>query len=357
MRRRTLVTGTLSAAAAAVVATGAGSPAQAEEKSVSDGRKPKHRVQIVGHRGSCGYRPEHTLESYRLAIRQGVDIIEPDLVPTGDGVLVARHEPEIGGTTDVSSRPEFSDRRTTKVIDGLNVTGWFTTDFTLAELKTLRAKERLPQLRPANTAYDGLWEVPTFDEIVALLLAERRRTGRAIGMYPETKHPSYFRSIGLPLEDTLVRTLRKNRLDGRKSGVLLQSFEQDSLRRLKEKVGNRLHWATETTPTAAVLDAYAELGHGINFTKNLIIPRDAAGNLTTPTTVVAEAKARGLTVHAWTFRSENNFLPTNLRVGTDPAAWGDFRAEYDAFLATGIDGLFTDFPDKAIEARDAACRD
>ncbi|MEV0645700.1 glycerophosphodiester phosphodiesterase family protein [Phytomonospora sp. NPDC050363] len=356
MRRRTLVTGTLSAAAAIVV-TGTGSPAQAEEKSLSNGRRPRHRVQIVGHRGSCGYRPEHTLESYRLSIAQGVDIIEPDLVPTSDGVLVARHESEIGGTTDVSARPEFAGRRTTKVIDGRNVTGWFTEDFTLAEIKSLRAKERLPQLRPANTAYDGLYEVPTFDEIVKLLLAERRRTGRDIGMYPETKHPTYFRSIGLPLEDTLVRTLRKNRLDGRRSNVLLQSFEQDSLQRLARKVDNRLHWATETTPTPEILDAYAEWGHGINFTKNLIIPRDAAGNLGAPTTVVADAQERGLKVHAWTFRSENNFLPTDLRIGTDPAAWGDYRAEYDAFLATGIDGLFTDFPDKAIEARDAACED
>jgi len=356
MRRRTLVTGTMSAAAALVV-TGAGSPAQAEEQSVSNGHRPRHRAQIVGHRGACGYRPEHTLESYRLSIRQGVDIIEPDLVPTSDGHLVARHEPEIGGTTDVSAKPEFAGRRVTKVIDGLNVTGWFTEDFTLAELKTLRAKERLPQLRPANTAYDGMFEVPTFEEIVALLLAERRRTGRNIGMYPETKHPAYFRSIGLPLEDRVVRILRRNRLDGRKSNVLLQSFEQDSLMRLSRKVDNRLHWATETTPTAAVLDAYAAWGHGINFTKNLIIPRDAAGNLGTPTTVVEQAQARGLKVHAWTFRSENNFLPTNLRIGTDPAAWGDFRAEYDAFLATGIDGLFSDFPDKAIEARDAACGD
>src|SRR5262245_2349712 len=167
---------------------------------------------VIGHRGASGYRPEHTLESYRLAIELGADYIEPDLVSTADGVLVARHENEISGTTDVASHPEFADRRVTKVIDGVSVTGWFTEDFTFAELRTLLGRERLPLLQPANTAYDGLFPVPALQEVIDLVAAESRRVGRRIGIYPETKHPTYFQSIGLPLEEPLVATLRHNGL-------------------------------------------------------------------------------------------------------------------------------------------------
>src|SRR5688572_2914548 len=163
---------------------------------------------VIGHRGASGYRPEHTLEAYRLAAEQGADYIEPDLVITADGVLVARHENEIGGTTDVADRPEFAGRRTTKVIDGVTLTGWFTEDFTLAELKTLRAKERIPNLRPQNTAYDGEFDVPTLQEVIDLRAQLSRQLGRTIGIYPETKHPTYFRELGLPLDEPLVKILK-----------------------------------------------------------------------------------------------------------------------------------------------------
>jgi glycerophosphoryl diester phosphodiesterase len=187
---------------------------------------------VIGHRGASGYRPEHTLASYRLAIRLGADFVEPDLVSTKDGVLVARHENEIGGTTDVAEHPEFADRKTTKTIDGRSVTGWFTEDFTLAELKTLHAKERLPLVRPDNTRYDGRFEVPTLDEVLSLVRQEERRTGRRIGVYPETKHPSYFDDLGLSLEEPLVATLRRHGLDRAGSGVFIQSFETANLREL-----------------------------------------------------------------------------------------------------------------------------
>jgi glycerophosphoryl diester phosphodiesterase len=181
---------------------------------------------IFGHRGAAGYRPEHTLASYDLAIRMGADVIEPDLVSTKDHVLVARHENDITATTDVSSRPEFADRQTTKVIDGTSITGWFTEDFTLAELKTLRAKERLPDVRQENTIYDGRYQIPTFQEVIDLAKLESRRYGRQIGIAPETKHPTYFDSIGLSLEEPLVATLRSNGLDTKDSPVYLQSFEE-----------------------------------------------------------------------------------------------------------------------------------
>jgi len=169
---------------------------------------------VIAHRGASGERPEHTIGAYALAIDQGADFIEPDLVSTSDGVLVARHENEISETTDVASHPEFADRKTTKVIDGLSLTGWFTEDFTLAELKTLRARERLPQLRAANTTYDGTWDIPTLDEIITLVQRREKETGRRIGLYPETKHPGHFRKLGLPLEEPLVATLAKAGYDG-----------------------------------------------------------------------------------------------------------------------------------------------
>src|SRR4051794_30101063 len=191
---------------------------------------------VIGHRGAPGYRPEHTLASYRLAIEQGADFIEPDLVPTRDGVLVARHENEIGATTDIATRPEFADRATTRCIDGRLLSGWFTEDLTLAELKTLRARERLPQVRPANTWYDGHFEVPTLDEVLELAAWGSRRRGRPVGVYPETKHPTYFRGLGLPLEEPLAAALRRHGLDRADAPVLLQSFEAGSLRTLASLV-------------------------------------------------------------------------------------------------------------------------
>ncbi|HEY9862027.1 MAG TPA: glycerophosphodiester phosphodiesterase family protein, partial [Candidatus Obscuribacterales bacterium] len=189
---------------------------------------------VIGHRGASGLRPEHTLAAYELAIAQGADYIEPDLVATKDGVLVARHENEISGTTDVAERPEFSDRKTTKTIDGVAYTGWFTEDFTLAELKTLRAKERIPGLRPGNTAFNGQFEIPTLQEVIDLAQRKSAELGRTIGIYPETKHPSYFDSIGLSLEEPLVETLNQNGYIGLNAPVFIQSFEVGNLQQLNQ---------------------------------------------------------------------------------------------------------------------------
>ena len=341
---------------------------------VAQGSRPSAAI-VIGHRGASGYRPEHTLAAYKLAIELGADYIEPDLVSTQDGVLVARHENEIGGTTDVASHPEFAARQTTKSIDGLSITGWFTEDFTLAELKTLRARERIPQLRPANTAYDGLYEIPTLQEVIDLVKREPTGGGRRIGIYPETKHPTYFDSIGLSLEEPLVEALNGNGLRGPKAPVFIQSFEVGNLQELNQLTqlpivqllnaggqpwdftvaGDPRTYADMATPAGlAEIVTYAD---GIGANKNLIIPRDAAGNLIAPTSLVADAHAAGLVVHAWTFRGENSFLPTNLRKGNPadpmfPALFGDWAAEYEVFYATGLDGLFSDQPGLAVAARD-----
>jgi glycerophosphoryl diester phosphodiesterase len=198
------------------------------------------KIVVIGHRGASGLRPEHTLLSYNLAIDQGADFIEPDLVPTKDGVLVARHENNITETTDVADHPEFAARKATKTIDGETMTGWFTEDFTLAELKTLRARERLPQLRPANTAYNGQAGIPTFAEIIALAKRRSAETGRRIGIYPETKHSTYFASIGLPLEQRLVDQLKAAGWDSADAPVFIQSFEVDNLKRLSRMTHIRL---------------------------------------------------------------------------------------------------------------------
>ena len=325
---------------------------------------------VIGHRGAPGYRPEHTLASYRLAIAMGADYVEPDLVSTKDGVLVARHENEIGGTTDVADHPEFIDRRTTKTIDGRAVTGWFTEDFTLAELKTLRAKERLPQVRPANTLYDGRFEIPTLDEVLDLVASESRRLYRPIGVYPETKHPTYFASIGLPLETPLVQALRRHGLDRPNAHVFLQSFETGNLRRLHTmtrlpliqlidasgapydlaQAGDPRTYRDLTTPDGLAEIATYAAGVGVN--KDLVLPRDPAGNTGEPSALVGDAHADGLLVHVWTLRSENQFMALNFRIGTDPTASGDARAEDRAFLDAGVDGFFTDQADTGVDARD-----
>ncbi|HWH00366.1 MAG TPA: glycerophosphodiester phosphodiesterase [Pilimelia sp.] len=354
---------------AAAAAAHPGHPGQGPHGGRGD--RAVHRPLVIGHRGASGYRPEHTLAAYRLAIAQGADYVEPDLVITRDGVLVARHENEISGTTDVATRPQFAARRTTKTIDGATVTGWFTEDFTLAELKTLRAVERVPQLRPGNTAYDGRYQVPTLQEVIDLVRAESRRRHRTIGIYPETKHPGYFRAIGLPLERPLLRTLRRNGLDHRRAPVFIQSFETANLRALSKATdvrlvqlldaagrpydftadGDRRTYADLATPAGlAWISRYAQ---GVGAHKNLIVPRDAAGALRQPTTFVADAHAAGLAVHAWTFRSENAFLPTDFRAGPEPAGHGDAAAEYRLFYGLGLDGVFTDFPDAAVAARRA----
>ena len=309
---------------------------------------------VIAHRGASAVRPEHTLAAYAEAIRVGADFIEPDLVSTRDHVLVARHENEISGTTDVADHPEFAARKATKVIDGVSATGWFTEDFTLAELKTLHARERLPQLRPANTAFTDE-RIPTLAEIIALA-----QHGH-VGIYPETKHPSYFRSLGLPLEPPLLAALNAAGWTHRDSPVFIQSFEIGNLKALRGQTQVRLIQLIDAGTSAdgisydamvtpAGLKTVATYADGIGPNKDRIIPRDAAGRLTTPSPLVADAHAAGLKLHPWTFRPENYFLPADLRKGDTPGGHGDLAAEYRIFLATGIDGLFADDPASAVAA-------
>ena len=321
---------------------------------------------VIAHRGASGLRPEHTLAAYRLAIAQGADFIEADAVMTRDGVLVARHENEIGGTTDVAAHPEFAGRRTTKSIDGTSVTGWFTEDFTLAELKTLRARERLPELRAESRRHDGEEPLPTLQEVIDLVRAESKARGREIGLYIETKHPSYHRGLGLAMDEALVSLLERNRLSRKDAPLFIESFEVGNLQRLHSLTEVRLiqlvndsghppdrptgeTYAAMVTPTG--LAAVARYAAGIGPAKALIVPRDAAGRSGAPTGLVGEAHRAGLLVHPWTFRSENAFLPAEDRRGTAPAAHGDAQAEVRRFLELGVDGVFSDFPGDAVEAR------
>jgi len=337
---------------------------------------------VIGHRGASGFVPEHTLTAYYIAIQQGADYIEPDLVSTRDGVLVARHEPEIGGTTDVALHPEFADRQTTKRVDGVEVTGWFTDDFTLAELKTLRAVERIPQIRPGNARFDGQFEIPTLDEVIALVrsanlervrlaLRNRQPLPAPIGIYPETKHPTYFDGLGLSLEEPLVRTLHRNGYFGRNAPVFIQSFETANLRELRKQTrlpllqmmdtagqpfdftvsGDPRTYADLATPEGfAWIARYAD---GVGANKNFVLPRTADDALGAPTRFVRDAHARGLLVHIYTIRAENPFLPADLRNGDDPTALGDVASELARFLEAGIDGFFTDQPIFGVRARDA----
>jgi glycerophosphoryl diester phosphodiesterase len=299
-------------------------------------------VIVIAHRGASGERPEHTLESYQRAIEQGADYIEPDLVMTRDGVLIARHENEIGGTTDVAHHPEFADRRRTQVIDGETMTGWFTEDFTLAEIKTLHARERLPALRPANRVFDGRFTVPTFEEIMQLAQgASRTRSGRSrVGVYPETKHPAHFQKLGLAQERPVLDTLERHGYAGRGSPVFIQSFDPDNLRQLREMTPLPLVQLLEQE--IGDVARIAQYAHCIGIAKPLATP-----------TSVAEAHAQGLGVHVFTFRAENEFLPDELKVGKSPAAHGDLRGEIARYLAFGIEGFFTDFPAIGVSVRDA----
>jgi glycerophosphoryl diester phosphodiesterase len=313
---------------------------------------------VIAHRGASGERPEHTLAAYELAIAQGADFIEPDLVSTKDGMLVARHENEIGETSDVATHSEFAARKTTKTIDGAKATGWFTEDFTLAELRTLRAKERLPLLRPDNKAYDGQFAIPTLDEIIALAKRASSETGRTIGIYPETKHPSYFTAIGLPLEAKLVAALDAAGWSGPDAPVFIQSFEVANLRRLKTMTGVRLIQLLDASggPADGAAPSYAAMvtpeglrevvtyAWGIGPNKAM----SAAG------TLIADAHAAGLRVHPWTFRAENVFLPSDLRTGINPRGHGRVAEEMKRQLAAGVDGFFTDYPYIGVQTRDAA---
>ena len=309
---------------------------------------------VIAHRGASGERPEHTPMAYRLAVDEGCDFIEPDLVLTKDGVLVVRHENEIAGTTDVASRPEFAARKATKVVDGESVEGWFAEDFTLSELKTLRARERLPALRPISAAFDGREAIPTFQEVMDLAKAESKRVGRTIGVYPEMKHPTYLASLGLIIEPRLADALKANGLNSRTAPVFVQCFETAPLKTFaKLSKARRIRLVGKETPelvTAAGLKDIATYADGVGPDWSMVIPT-VDGALGPATSLVADAHAVGLAVHPWTVRAENRFLPQKLWRGTDLAAHGDVEAVYKALYATGIDGLFSDFPGLAVKAR------
>ncbi|BDU21166.1 glycerophosphoryl diester phosphodiesterase [Dyella sp. GSA-30] len=339
------------------------------------------KVLVIGHRGASALRPEHTLASYGKAIADGADFVEPDLVMTKDGVMVARHENEIGGTTDVASHPEFASRKTSKVVDGETITGWFTDDFTLAELKTLRARERLPQLR--GTKYDGEFQIPTMDEIIDFVAAESAVVGRPIGIIPEIKHSTYFQRLGLPMEDKLLATLAAHSYT-RTAPVEIQSFEIANLKYLHEKLGGaqarqkhpnirllqlladlperqtydvtaaggKLRFADMITPTG--LRQIASYADAIGPSTRMIIPLKADGTLGQPTALVHDAHAAGLELHPYTFRPENQFLAKNFWQGSDPKTFNESGsvAEIRAYIDAGIDAFFTDDPAIGREALD-----
>ena len=349
---------------------------------------------VIGHRGASGYRPDHTLESYKLAIDMGADFIEPDLVATKDGVLVARHEPNITGTTDVATRPEFASRKTTKNVDGVNEEGWFVSDFTLAELKTLRAVQPLSD---RDQSFNGKFQIPTFEEVLDLAKAEGTKAGRTVGVYPETKHPTYHAKLGLPLEDRLLAVLSKYGYTTKASPVIVQSFEVSNLKYLRSKTQVRLVQLVDandvnadgsmdlTAPydkpydfavagdsrtfasllTPAGLKEIKTYADGIGPWKPYLIPSkqvdankdgkpddlngdgkiDERDRVMMPaTSVVKDAHAAGLFVHAYTFRNEAKRLASDFK--------GDPKAEYRLFYNLGVDGVFSDFADTAKAARD-----
>lgn len=344
---------------------------------LADQPEDEPKPAVIAHRGASGYLPEHTLPAYFVAIEQGADAVEPDLVMTQDGVLVVRHENELGRTTDVADHVEFASRFQTKMIDGVEVSGWFTEDFTLAELKTLRARERIPELRPQNTYFDGMFEVASLEEVLELVKQaneHRRRKAeewgrlfKPVGIYFETKHSTYFQQLGLDMETSLVQLLERHGYAGG-TGVYIQSFEVASLKKLAQLTrvpllqilhdrgrppdyvlsGHPVSFADLVTPEG--LREIARYAQGINANKNLMIPRVVGGSLGARTTLVADAHAEGLLVYAWTFRAENNFLPAEFRSNSDSAVIGDLVGEIRRFLELGIDGFFIDQPDVGVKA-------
>ncbi|MGI5400193.1 glycerophosphodiester phosphodiesterase [Streptomyces sp. CA-135486] len=368
-RRTVLGAAVLGTAALGVGGTSAAPAAAAERHGGHGSYRDLPTPTVIAHRGASGYRPEHTLGSYQLALDMGAHVIEQDLVPTKDGHLVCRHENDITGTTDVAALPEFASRKTTKTVDGVSLTGWFTEDFTLAELKTLRAKERIPANRQENTLYDGRWTVPSFEEVLRWAEKEGRRRGRPVWLHVETKHPSYFRALGLGLEERLAKLLRRYGRHRADSAVFLQSFEPSSIQRLADLVdppgvvllsgaGSRPWDFTEAGDPRTVADLVkpeglkwiASYAKGIGPTLDLIIPKDASGKLGTPTTLVRDAHAQGLILHPYTMRNENTFLPADFRRGGDPNAYGDAFGAFKVYFETGIDGIFTDNSDTGLLA-------
>lgn len=344
------------------------------------GAFPARTIPVLGHRGASALRPEHTIASYAKAVADGADYIEPDLVITKDGVLVIRHENNIVETTDVTAHPEFADRKTEKIVDGAKQLGWFTEDFTLAELKTLRARERLPWLRPRNAAMDGWFDVPTWAEMIDYAAAESLARERPIGLVPELKHSTYFSGIGLALEDRFLHSLARHHYT-RTAPLIVQSFEVDNLRYLRGKLGRPAnlqlmqlisgypedigpadaraagkgltYQAMMTAPGLAEIARYADI---VAPDTRSIIPLGPDGRLAPPTSLVADAHRVGLLVQPWTFRPENHFLAADFRNGDGEAARNPEGsvAEMRAYLAAGIDGLFTDDPALGRQAVDAA---
>ncbi|WP_052850769.1 glycerophosphodiester phosphodiesterase [Streptomyces avicenniae] len=372
-RRRAVLGAALAGTAVSLTAAPAADPADATRRrprAPRDGGLPDLRAPaVVAHRGACGYRPEHTAGAYRLGLDLGADMIEQDVVPTKDGRLVCRHENEIGGTTDVADHPRFADRRTTKTVDGARVTGWFTEDFTLAELKTLRATERLPDRRPHNTLYDGRWSVPTYDEVLDWAAEQGERRGRPVRLCTETKHSTYFRSLGLGVEEPLADLLRRHGLDHADSRVVLQSFEPASVRRLARLVDNpRILLLAEADSRPADLAAdddprttadlitpeglrrIARYAQGIGPTLDLVVPRGDDDRLGRPSSLVDDAHDAGLLVYGYTLRNENAFLPADFRRGDDPRGHGDVFGAARAYFRTGLDAVFADHPDTALLA-------
>ena len=372
---------------AALLATGPAA-AQAPGRTLNG-----ERALVIAHRGASGYLPEHTIEAYRMAIAMGADFIEPDLVSTKDGALIARHEPMLSGTTDVSERPEFAARKTTRKVDGQDVSDWFAGDFTLAEIKTLRARQAMAE---RDASHNGRYGVPTLDEVIALAKSESTRLGRTVGIYPETKHPIFHAAIGLPLEDRLLDALREAGWTEKTAPVIVQSFETANLRYLRTRTNVRLVQLIDgdgvgpdgvvtlvppsdkpydfvvtgdprtnrdllTREGLAFIKTYAD---GVGPWKPYILagrsvdrdrdgkPDDLNGDgllderdrvRAEPSSVIADAHAAGLFVHSWTFRNEPRRLMSDYK--------GDPAAEYRAFFALGVDGLFSDFPDVAVAAR------
>jgi glycerophosphoryl diester phosphodiesterase len=347
---------------AAATAAAAATPALAAAPDFKQGFKKTPLV--IAHRGASGERPESTLMAFRVAIAEGADFIEPDLVLTKDGHLVVRHENEISQTTDVALRDEFKDRLTTKQIQGQAVSGWFTEDFTLAELKTLRCRERLPKLRPESAKFNGQETVPTYQEVIDLAKAESARLKRTIGTYPEMKHASFFAGIGLQMEPRLADILKKNGLAGASAPVFIQCFDVLPLKTIMTLVqAPRIQLVspdggpTDVTiryrdmVTPAGLKQVAAYANGVGPEWSMVLPTTPDGGLAPATALVTDCHAAGLAVHPWTVRAENAFLPKKLRNGTDPSAFGDVGAVYRGLFAAGVDGLFSDFPALAAKAR------
>jgi glycerophosphoryl diester phosphodiesterase len=364
-------------------------PAEAHDRGARESNRPL----VIGHRGASGYLPEHTLESYALAIELGADYIEPDLVATKDGVLIARHEPNITNTTNVATLPQFAGRKTTRMVDGVSETGWFATDFTWAEIRDhIRAVQAFGE---RDQSFNGRYRIPSFDEVIALAKRKSAEEGRTIGVYPETKHPTYHQDAGLALEDRLLHVLQRHGWNHRSAPVFIQSFEQANLKALRGKTSVRLvqlvdaddvapdgtityappfdrpyDWAVAGRAgtfgdlvTPAGLDEIRTYADGVGPWKPYLISaacinivtgkcadangdglvNDADRKLLAPSAVVANAHARGLLVHTWTFRSEQRRLASDYK--------GMPGNEYLAFYEHGVDGLFSDFPDQAVSAR------